>query len=101
MNTKPEKIAFQRQFSGEKLVFLITEVGFLVVLAVWGGPAWVGVVVPAIFVEIYSGSQLHSLGMLMPAAIWLGLCTLTGNRELFFPYAMYVMAFMVLSLIHI
>jgi hypothetical protein len=33
--------------------------------------------------------------MLMPAAIWLGLCTLTGNRELFFPYAMYVMAFMV------
>jgi hypothetical protein len=95
MNTKPEKISPQRQISGEKLAFLITEAGFLVALAVWGGPAWVVVILPAIFVEIYSGSQLHSLGMLMPAAIWLGLCTLTGNRELFFPYAMYVMAFMV------
>jgi hypothetical protein len=33
--------------------------------------------------------------MLLPACLWLVLCTLTGNRELFFPFAMYVMAFMV------
>ncbi len=95
MNTNSEQALHQRQPSFEKTAFLITEVGFLSALAVLGGPAWVGVVVPAIFVEVYCGSQLRSLGMLMPAGIWLMLCTLTGNRELFFPFAMYVMAFMV------
>ena len=98
MNTTSEQTPRQRQHSVEKVAFLVTEVGFLSALAVWGGPAWVGVVVPAIFIEIYCGSQLRSLGMLIPAGIWLVLCTLTGNRELFFPYAMYVTAFMVLRL---
>ena len=98
MNTTSEQIQFQRQPYVEKVAFLVTEVGFLSALAIWGGPAWVGVVVPAIFIEIYCGSQLRSLGMLIPAGIWLVLCTLTGNRELFFPYAMYVMAFMVIRL---
>ena len=98
MNTTSEQTPRQRQPSVEKVAFLVTEVGFLSALAVWGGPAWVGVVVPAIFIEFYCGSQLRSLGMLIPAGIWLVLCTLTGNRELFFPYAMYVMAFMVLRL---
>jgi len=95
MNTNSEQALHQRQPSFEKTAFLITEVGFLSALAVFGGPAWVGVVVPAIFVEVYCGSQLRSLGMLLPACLWLVLCTLTGNRELFFPFAMYVMAFMV------
>jgi hypothetical protein len=85
MNTTSEQTPCQRQPSVEKAAFLVTEIGFLSALAVWGGPAWVGVVVPAIFIEIYCGSQLRSLGMLMPAGIWLVLCTLTGNRELFFP----------------
>ena len=95
MNTKSERAPRQRKPAVVKAAFLITEVGFLSALAVWGGPAWVGVVVPAIFIEVYCGSQLRSFGMLMPAGIWLVLCTLTGNRELFFPFAMYVMAFMV------
>ncbi len=98
MNTTSEQTPRQRQPSVEKAAFLVTEVGFLSALAVWGGPAWVGVAVPAIFIEIYCGSQLRSLGMLIPAGIWFVLCTLTGNRELFFPYAMYVMAFMVIRL---
>ena len=95
MNTKSERAPRQRKPAVVKAAFLITEVGFLSALAVWGGPAWEGVVVPAIFIEVYCGSQLRSFGMLMPAGIWLVLCTLTGNRELFFPFAMYVMAFMV------
>ncbi len=95
MNTKPEPIRHQGQSSVEKTTFLVTEVGFLSALGFWGGPAWVGMVVPVILVEIFCGSQTRSLGMLMPAGLWLVLCRFTGNRELFFPYAMYVAAFVV------
>ena len=33
--------------------------------------------------------------MLIPCSVWLVLANVTGNRELYFPFAMYVMAFMV------
>ena len=95
MNTKPEPIPDQGQSSIEKTAFLVAEVGFLSALGFWGGPAWVGIAVPVILVEIFCGSQTRSLGMLMPAGLWLVLCRFTGNRELFFPYAMYVTAFVV------
>lgn len=94
MNTEPEPIPHQGQSSVEKTTFLVTEVGFLSGLGFWGGPAWVCIFVPVLLVEIFCGSQTRSLGMLMPAGLWLVLCRFTGNRELFFPYAMYVMAFM-------
>ncbi len=95
MNIKPEPLPRQGQSPVEKTTFLLTEVGFLSALGVWGGPAWVGIIVPGILVEIYSGSKMCSLGMLMPAGLWLLLCRFTGNREFFFPYAMYVTAFVV------
>ena len=95
MNTKPETTPHPRCFSIDKIAFLATEVGFLSALGLWGGAAWVGVAVPPILVEIYSGSQPRSLGMLMPAGLWLILCRFTGNGELFFPYAMYLAAFMI------
>lgn len=79
----------------QKTGFLLLEGVFLLGLAFWGGPVWVSIVVPALLIEVYCGSQLHSLGMLIPCSTWLVFANVTGNRELYFPFAMYGMAFMV------
>ncbi len=79
----------------QKTGFLLLEGVFLLGVAFWGGPFWISIVVPALLVEVYCGSQLHSLGMLIPSSVWLVLASVTGNRELYFPFAMYVMAFVV------
>ena len=94
MDINPESTPHQRQSSVEKVAFLAAEFGFLSVLGSWGA-AWVGVAVPAILVEIYCGSHPRSLATLMPAGLWLVFSRFTGNRELFFPYAMYVAAFVI------
>ena len=95
MDINPESTPHQRQSSVEKVAFLATEFGFLSVLGFLGGAAWVGVAVPAILVEIYCGSHPRSLATLMPAGLWLVFYRFTGNLELFFPYAMYVAAFVI------
>ena len=79
----------------QKTGFLLLEGVFLLGVAFWGGPVWISIVVPALLVEVYCGSQLQSLGMLIPCSVWLVLANVTGNRELYFPFAMYVMAFVV------
>ena len=79
----------------QKTGFLLLEGVFLLGVAFWGGPVWISIVVPALLVEVYCGSQLQSLGMLIPCSVWLVLANVTGNRELYFPFSMYVMAFAV------
>ena len=95
MSAEADKTYKISPFVFQKTGFLLLEGVFLLGIAFWGGPVWISIVVPALLVEVYCGSQLHSLGMLIPCSAWLVCANVTGNRELYFPFAMYVMAFMV------
>lgn len=68
--------------------FIAAEVAFLVAAHVVGGPPWVAIGVLAFAVQVAADFRLRPLGGLVPAAAWMAAHWLTGNRELFFPYAM-------------
>jgi len=76
------------------LAFLTAEVGLIAAAAVFGGPAWTGMTVLALLAEVAAGSQLVELAWLVPAFGWLAAARFTENRELFFPYAITLAAFM-------
>lgn len=76
------------------VAFVVTELGLLAAAAVFGGPAWTGMTVLACLAEVGAGSQLWGLLTFVPAFGWLAAAVLTGNRELFFPFAMAVAAFL-------
>jgi len=78
----------------KSLTFVALEAVLLAVMAVFGGPAWTGMMVLALLAEVAAGSQLAGLAWLVPAVGWLAAALFTANRELFFPYSMAVAAFM-------
>ena len=77
-----------------RLSFIVVEVLFLAIAHVYGGPPWaiVGMVafIAQIFTQTISGFRAESLLLVVPSLLWLGLFHATGNRELFFPYTMYL-----------
>ncbi len=76
------------------LLFVVAEMGLLAAAAGLGGPAWTGMTVVALLAEVAAGSQLVGLAWLLPAFGWLAAARLTENRELFFPFAITLAAFM-------
>jgi len=76
------------------LSFVALEAVLLAVTAVFGGPAWTGMMVLALLAEVAAGSQLAELAWLVPVVGWLAAALFSANRELFFPYSMAVAAFM-------
>lgn len=71
-------------------VFIIVELLFLVVTHVFGGPPWTVIGVIAILAQMLGGVRIASLVLMVPSLAWLALSHATGNRELFFPYTMYL-----------
>lgn len=78
--------------------FIIGEILFLAVVQVWGGPPWTLVGVVAFVLLAFSRPQVGVLAAVAPSLIWLGLAQATGNRELFFPFAMHLAAVVVCRL---
>lgn len=79
-------------------LFLILEI-LLLVAAHWlGGPPWTAVAAVAIVVQAFVRPEPGRLLLVLPAVAWLALFRLTGNRELFFPYAIALAAFVSLPL---
>lgn len=74
------------------LAFMAIELGYVAVAHVLGGPPWVGLVVLACIAQIAADFRVRSLLGIVPALAWLAASHTTGNRELFFPYAMYLAA---------
>jgi hypothetical protein len=76
---------------------LLVEAAFLAAAHLAGGPPWT-VVAALAFAVLGLGSgrdpdrQRELLGLILPALGWLAAFRLTGNRELFFPFAMYLAA---------
>jgi hypothetical protein len=78
--------------TGSAAGFLIAEVAFLAAAHALGGPPWVVLGVMACLGQIMADFRLASLAPLLPALVWAGAHAVTGNRELFFPYAVYLAA---------
>lgn len=79
-------------FSVARSGFILGEVVFLAVAHVCGGPPWTLVAMTAFLALAFSGARLATLALMAPALLWLVLFRVTGNRELFFPYAMHLAA---------
>jgi predicted GNAT family N-acyltransferase len=70
------------------VAFIALELAFLAAAHLLGGPPWVAIGVLALAGQVAADFRLKPLVGLLPAACWLAAHHLTGNRELFFPYAM-------------
>lgn len=70
--------------------FIIVELVFLACAHFFGGPPWTVIGVVAVVVQTLGGVRVDSLAFIVPSLAWLALSHATGNRELFFPYAIYV-----------
>ena len=68
--------------------FIAGELLFLAAAHFLGGPSWVALGVLAFAGQVAADFRLRPLIGFLPAAGWIAAHQLTGNRELFFPYAM-------------
>jgi hypothetical protein len=72
------------------VVFIIVELLFLAVAHSFGGPPWTVISALAVVLLAFRGIRIESLVLIVPSLVWLALSHATGNRELFFPYTMYL-----------
>jgi predicted GNAT family N-acyltransferase len=68
--------------------FIAAQLAFLAAAHVLGGPPWVALGVLAFAGQIAAEFRLRPLVGLAPAGFWMAAHQLTGDRDLFFPYAM-------------
>lgn len=78
--------------------FLVIELLFLLVLLVWGGWPWTMIGVAAICLQALVDVRPAALAMVAPSLVWLALFRGTGNRELFFPFTMYLASLLAIRL---
>ena len=78
--------------------FIVVELLFLAAAHAYGGPAWVVIGVLAFCGQAAAGVRLAPLAILVPALGWLALSRGTGNRELFFPYCIYLASHVAVAL---
>lgn len=72
--------------------FIAVELAFVATLQACGGPTWVAIGVLACVVQVVSDFRVQPLLALVPAVAWAAGHLVSGNRELFFPFSMYLAA---------
>ena len=72
------------------LIFIIVELLFLAMAHCFGGPPWEVIGALAVVLLALGGIRIELLALMVPSLAWLGFSHATGNRELFFPYTMYL-----------
>lgn len=72
--------------------FMACELAFLATAHALGGPPWVALGVLACVAQIAADFRVRSLLGIVPALGWAVAHHLSGDRELFFPYAMHLAA---------
>lgn len=75
-----------------RIGFLLGEAAFLAVAFACGGPPWTLVGGAAFVALACAGPCPEALLLAAPSLAWLAASVATGNRELFFPYAMQLAA---------
>ncbi len=79
-------------------VFLLLEAAFLGAGFLLAGPPATLLCMLAVWAQLLVDGRVASLWLLLPSLGWLGLSAASGNRELFFPFAMYLAGFVALRL---
>lgn len=74
------------------MTFIIGEVVFLGIAQTIGGPPWTIVAMLAFVSLSWAAPRASTLALASPALLWLAAFRATGDRELFFPYAMHLAA---------
>lgn len=72
--------------------FIVVELAFLAVAHVLGGPAWTVLGAIACVGQAVGGLRPAALATVAPALLWAIAAKATGNRELYFPFAMHLAA---------
>jgi hypothetical protein len=72
------------------LGLILLEIAFLAAAHCGGGPPWTVLAAFAILATTRGGIRLGSLAAFLPSLGWLAAARLTENRELFFPFAVYL-----------
>lgn len=72
--------------------FLTAELALLAAAHLLGGPAWTALAVIACVAHAWGGLRPAHLAPLAPALVWAIAARATGNRELYFPFAMHLAA---------
>lgn len=80
------------------VLFLLLEAGFLAACFLLAGPPATVLGMLAVWAQLLVDGRVRSLGLLLPSLGWLVASAMTGNRELFFPYAMYLAGFVAVRL---
>jgi len=75
-----------------RIWFIVGEVSFLAAAQIFGGPPWTLVGGVAFVLLAFAGSSVESLLLAASSLAWLAASIATGDRELFFPYAMQLAA---------
>lgn len=76
----------------QRIGFIVGEVVFLAVAQFVGGPPWTLVGGAAFVLLAFASPSIKPLLLAVPSLAWLAVAVATGNRELFFPYAMHLAA---------
>ena len=84
----PRAVSLEAGNRPPTVAFIALELAFLAAAHLLGGPPWVAIGVLTLAGQVAADFRLKPLVGLLPAACWLAAHQLTGNRELFFPYAM-------------
>jgi hypothetical protein len=82
----------------QAVVFLLLEAGFLAAGFLLAGPPATLLGMLAVWAQLFVDGRVRSLGLLLPSLGWLTAAAVTGNRALFFPYAMYLAGFVAVRL---
>jgi len=72
--------------------FIAIELALLAAAHVLGGPPWTALTVIACVAHAWGGLRPARLAPLAPAFAWAVAARATGNRELYFPFAMHLAA---------
>lgn len=72
--------------------FIAVELAVLAALQACGGPTWVALGVLACVAQVMIDFRVQPLLGLVPAVAWAAWHLVSGNRELFFPFSMYLAA---------
>ena len=78
--------------------FLVVEILFLAAAQGVGGWPWTAIGGAAIGALAVADFRPASLAMVVPGLVWLVLFQATGNRELFFPFTIYLASLLALRL---
>ena len=72
--------------------FIAVELAFLALAHLLGGPPWTVLGVIACVAQATGGPRPAALAVLVPVLAWAVAAKTTGNRELYFPFAMHLAA---------